>query len=52
MPKNLQQPSLFPSKYHYKIAKKRLLISIKHDLIKGRDIPERLHREIVIKNLD
>ena len=49
MLKNLQQRSLFPSKYHYKIVKKKLLISIKHDLLKGRDMPETRHREIVIK---
>ena len=40
MLKNLQQPSLFPSKYHYKIVKKKLLISIKHDLMIGRDMPK------------
>ena len=28
--------SLFPSKYHYKIVKKKLFISIKHDLIIDR----------------
>ena len=52
MLKNLQQPSLFPSKYHYKIVKKKLLISIKHDLIRGRDMSEIRRRKILIRNLD
>ena len=32
--------SLFYSKYHDKIVKKKLLISIKHDLIIGTDMHE------------
>ena len=44
--------SLFPSKYPYKIVKKKLLISIKHDLIIGRDIPETRRQKILTKNLD
>ena len=44
--------SLFPSKYHYKIVKKKLFISINHDLIIGRDMPETRRRKILIKNLD
>ena len=43
--------SLFPSKYHYIIVKKKLFISIKHDLI-GRDMPETRRQKILIKNLD
>ena len=37
--------SFFPSKYHYKIVKKKLFISIKHDLIIGRDMPETRRRK-------
>ena len=44
--------SLFPSKYHYKVVKKKLFISIKHDLIIGRDMPEARRRNVLIKNLD
>ena len=44
--------SLSPSKYHYKIAKKKLFISIKHVLIIGRDMPETSHQKILTKNLD
>ena len=43
---------LFTSKYHYKIVKKKLFISIKHDLIIGRDMPETRRQKILIKNLD
>ena len=43
--------SLFPSKYHYKIVKKKLFISIKHDLIIGRDMPGTRRRKILIKKL-
>ena len=41
--------SLFYSKYHDKIVKKKLLISIKHDLIIGRDMPEMCCRKSLIK---
>ena len=44
--------SLFPSKYHYIIVKKKLIISIKHDLIIGRDMPEIYCQKILIKDLD
>ena len=40
---------LFPSKYHYKIVKKKLFISIKHDLIIGRDMPETCRQKNLIK---
>ena len=40
--------SLFPSKYHYK----KLFISIKHDLVMGRDMPETSRQKMLIKNLD
>ena len=43
--------SLFPSKYHYKIVKKKLFISIKHDMIIGKDMPETRSRKILIINL-
>ena len=43
--------SLFPSKYHYKIVKKKLFISIKHDMIIGKDMPETHSRNILIINL-
>ena len=35
---------LFPSKYHYKTLKKKLFISIKHDLMIKREMPE-THRQ-------
>ena len=43
---------IFPSKNHYKIIKKKLFISIKHDLIIGRDMPETCRQKILIENLD
>ena len=39
--------SLFPSKYHYKIVKRKFFISIKHDLIIGRDMPETRHQKFL-----
>ena len=35
---------LFPSKYHYKTLKKKLFISIKHDLMIESEMPE-THRQ-------
>ena len=43
--------SSFPSKNHYKTLKKKLFISIKHDLIIYRDMPETRHQTFK-KNLD
>ena len=44
--------SLFPSKYHYKIVKKKLLTNIKLDLMMSRDMRETRRRKKLIKNLD
>ena len=43
--------SLLSSKYYYKTLKKKLFVSIKHDLIIGRDMHERRRQKFLIKNL-
>ena len=37
---------------HYKFVKKKVLISIKHDLIIGKNMPEIYRQKILRKNLD
>ena len=43
---------MFPSKYHYKIEKKKVFIGIKRDSVIGRDMPETRRQKNLNKKLE